>query len=690
MRGFISFIRTKKYFYVVFPALHFFLTGIAYSQSRKENDFDIDAFIQELFQQQDKNINYEDFYESLFQFYTNPLDINLATREDLESLYILSEIQINNFIKYRIASGDILSVYELQVIPGFDPITRDRLLPFIEVRNKLMQPKDLWVKIRREKNSYLLIRNTSSIDSKEVASDSSLNYTGSNNNLYIRFRSSHSKDYSLGFTLEKDAGEKTLWSPSTRRYGMDFFSFHFTVFNKGRFKALSLGDYQLQFGQGLILSSGFSIGKGTETITTVRKSNLGVRSYTSVLESGFFRGGAFTYSIHRNFDITGFCSGTNRDARINTDTLYEDQFISSIQNSGYHRTAEEIAAKHQISQRAMGGNISYHSKDNDLHVGMSFVNSHYQIPLKRSYAVYNQFDFEGKNNFNTSIDYSYIKNNFNFFGEAGISQNGGKALITGFISNLSSNIEMAMVYRNYAKEFQNTYGNAFGENTVNKNEKGLYWGIKIKPFAKWTLSAYYDSFRFPWLKYQVDAPSRGYEYLLRLSYQLSKHILIYIQMKTENKEKNQTDNISHIDFITPSVKNNFMINLDYKTQEFITLKSRIQMSSYRQTNSPSFGYFMMEEINFDLRRVKISSRYALFDTDDYDNRQYSYEKDVIYSFSIPALFGRGSRTYIMAQLNIIRNLDLWIKYSKTRYSDKKQDEKSQGKSEIKMELRYAF
>jgi hypothetical protein len=577
-------------------------------------------------------------------------------------------------------------VYELQVIPEFTPLTCYHLIPFVEVKNKFLEPKSVWRKIREEKNNYLLLRYTSGIE----GSNDNVNYAGSAENLYVRFRSSHSKDYSLGFTCEKDAGEKIIWSPSSKRYGMDYWSYHFSLFNKGKFKAITLGDYQLQFGQGLILSSGFSIGKGSETITTIRRNNLGIKSYTSVLESGYFRGGACTYSPNSNVDVTGFYSNTNIDARINSDSLIEDPFITSIQSSGYHRTSQEISAKHQIKLEAIGGNLSYLSTDNNFHLGVSFLNAQYSVPIKKTARVYNQFAFEGKNNFNSSIDYSYVKNNFNFFGEGAISRNGGKAYLAGFIASLSSRVEIAMIYRNYAKDFQGIYGNAFRENTNNTNERGVYWGIKIKPFTSWTLSAYYDKFSFPWLKYQVNAPSNGYGYLGRLHYQPSKLIQLYVQIRTENKEKNQTGIASNINCIVPTVKKNYMIHLDYKAKNNISLKSRVQVSSYQQNSSPTFGYFIMEEINLDLGKFKLCTRYALFDTDDYDNRQYAYEKDVLYSFSIPALFGKGTRVYAVVQIKILKNVDVWLKYAKTRYLNKTEKPDGQNLSEMKAEVRYIF
>src|SRR5690606_24637065 len=136
-------------------------------------------------------------------------------------------------------------------------------------------------------------------------------YLGDPNDLYARFRMQHPKDFSLGFTLDKDAGEEFRWDPSTKRYGFNFLSYHFTLFDKGRWKTVALGDYRVQFGQGLVFGSGYSAGKGAETITTVRRSSLGIRPYTSVTEFGYFRGAAATYSLG-NVEISGLYSNAPR------------------------------------------------------------------------------------------------------------------------------------------------------------------------------------------------------------------------------------------------------------------------------------------------------------------------------------------------------------------------------------------
>lgn len=699
------YFRKYKLFVVLLFAL---LSKNTFGQNYPQKDIDIENFIQDLFGQQNEDINYEDLYESLFQLYTHPLDLNTATRDELASTYILSEKQLNQFFSYRTNAGKLLSIYELQAIPDFDLPTIYKLLPFVEVRDAGLNSdaRSLWKRIAAEPNQYLLLRYNQILEDKKGYTPADTNSKGEQNQrykglphqIYARYRVSHIQDFSFGFTVEKDAGEQLIWQPQTRRYGMDFISLHAMVQNKGHWKNITIGDYQIQSGQGLLLSAGFATGKGAETITTIRRNTLGVRPYTSVLESGFFRGATATYRI-KCFDITGFYSNNRYDASVLSagDTISEqDEYIKSLQISGFHRTAKEIGAKRNLNEQVLGGTAIYNSFNENLQIGSTIIYSQFNVPLIRKPTSYNQFEFNGRHNLNLGLHYSYLWQNFNFFGELARSHSGGTGLISGFISSLTSKIELAMLFRNYERNFHTFYGNAFGENTRNINEKGIYWGIKLMPFRKVTFSAYYDKFSFPWLKFRVDAPSQGYEYLTRISYKPTKTILLYAQYREEVKEINQSDNHTAIDFLSPAIRRNYVFNIDYPAAKYISLKSRVQGSSYKQSNNPTFGYAIIQDVEVNLGKIKINTRFALFDTDDYDNRQYAYEKDVLYAFSIPAYSDRGTRNYILVQYQLNKKIDCWMRYARTQLRNEKtmgsglEEINQPHKSEVKLQVRYKF
>ena len=68
---------------------------------------------------------------------------------------------------------------------------------------------------------------------------------------------------------------------------------------------------------------------------------------------------------------------------------------------------------------------------------------------------------------------------------------------------------MSLFYRNISTSISITlYTNAFTENTYPTNEKGFYAGIiNTGRDNPWRIDAYADFYKFPWLRYRVDAPS---------------------------------------------------------------------------------------------------------------------------------------------------------------------------------------
>ncbi|MDN4164892.1 helix-hairpin-helix domain-containing protein [Cytophagales bacterium LB-30] len=677
---------------------------LAQAQEYPRKEIDLQSFIEELFQVQDEDLNYEDLYESLYTLYLNPLNLNTATRDELQALFILSTDQIESLLAHREKTGRLLSIYELQSVSGFDLTTIHRLLPFVTIDDtRYGDNRPLVRRILSEPNNYWIVRMERTLEEKKgfspatLRSDSTLStrYTGSAEKIFSRFRVSHSKDFSLGFTVEKDAGEALAWSPGNQQYGFDFNSAHFYLQNKGKFKSIALGDYQLQFGQGLVFGSGFSPGKGGETVSTTRRSTLGVRPFTSVLESTFLRGGAATYQVGA-FDITAFYSHQRQDANLQTDTLENNDFFAGVQVTGFHRTPSELANKNAIGEQVAGGNVMYRSTNGRWQVGANYLYTAYDATIRRNPRKYNQFDFSGASNYVGGLYFAYIWQNLNFFGEYAQSASGGQGMVGGLVGSLGSKIDFSMVARNYERNFHSFYGAAFGEQTVNNNERGIYWGIKVSPISRFWITAYYDKFAFPWLTYRTDAPSEGAEHLLRFNYQPARRILLYAQFRQETKDRNTSRIDLPIKYVVEGRKRNAILNLDYAVNAFISLKSRMQVSDYLFEGNRTTGYTLMQDISFEKGPIRIATRYAMFDTEDYENRQYVYERDVLYGFSIPAYSGLGTRSYLVLQYNASRKLSFWARISRFNYLDRETVgsglEETQGRfrTDIKLQVRYKF
>ena len=294
------------------------------------------------------------------------------------------------------------------------------------------------------------------------------------------------------------------------------------------------------------------------------------------------------------------------------------------------------------------------------------------------------------------MHYNFNWENFNFFGEAARSKSGGLGAVSGFIASLFPSVEMAMHIRNYDRDFHSLFGAGFGEGSRNINEQGIYWGMKFTPIPEFFITAYYDRFRFKWLRFRADGPSQGYEYLTRASYKPTREIILYAQFRQEGKETNSVDPENNFNILELGIKRNYLVNVDYKVHPQIKMKSRVQFSTYSLAEEFTKGFAIIQDLNIELYKFKIGGRIALFDTEDFENRQYVYEKDVLFAFSFPAYNGVGLRSYAIAQYSPNSTITFWVRYTQTNFKDRDtigsglEEISGDELSEIKAQVRFRF
>jgi len=671
-----------------------------YAQDYPHKEINIRNFIQDIVGNPDGGMN-EELFESLYQNYLNPIDLNKATREQLASIYLLTEKQLNSFLNYRQKAGSLLSVYELQAIPDFDLRTIYKLIPFVVVKSDGLSFGTLTDGFDGSKH-YLLLRYAQILETKkgftEPDSRSKVRYEGSPFKLYTRYKMYAQKDFTLGFTLEKDEGESQL---------TDFKSVHLNFQNKGHFKNITLGDYQLQLGQGLVSSAGFYIGKSAETVLTTRRNQLGIRPYTSTLESDFFRGASATYQLGK-FDIIGFYSRVNRDANLVQDKATNLVYASSLQTSGLHRTVSEMADQGRLNEENYGTDISYKNRNNTLQIGLSVLKTNFATPIQKTEKEYNLYEFSGTENTLTGFHYSYNYQNLNFFGEIARSSSGGIGAISGLLGSLGKRTDLSVLFRKFDRDFHSFYANGFSENSRNINETGLYLGVKHALNKTWSVAGYFDYFQFPWYRYLVDKKSTsGFDFLGRITYQPSKSLQFFFQFREENKEENTKITESYLDkgkektreitVVRARTRRVMIANLDYKISKLWHIQTRASYSTYKfESQDFTQGFAIAQDVNLDLNKLSFTGRLAFFKTDDYDNRQYFYEQDVLYAFTFPAYYQHGIRHYLMAQYKCSRNVDIWARWARTDlfdggiFSSGLEEIPLSHRSEIKIQLRIQF
>lgn len=635
---------------------------------------DITQILETVSEETDAAFNLDAFLEQLVDLYQKPMNLNRATYEDLVNLRFLSPAQADAVVRHRAQFGNFISIYELQAVENMDLETITRLLPFVTVRSDIDDYQIQSVKQLLFEGDFELYLRYSQILEEQAgyapldSGETGQRYAGNPSKFYTRFRYNFPNKLSYGFTAEKDAGEEFFHGTQPRGY--DFYSGHIFIRNTGIFKSIAVGDYEAKFGQGLIMWSGFGFGK-SPFVTNIKKSSESLKPYTSVDENNFLRGAATTIEAG-DFEITGFFSMDRKDANLEllVDTL-EDDFISqatSLQESGLHRTASELEDKDAVKQMITGGHIKFQKRAS--YIAFTATHTRLDFPIGMNSSPYNQFEFAGDRLTNLGVDYALLVKNFYFFGEVALRNNWSVAMLHGFIASLDPKVDISVAYRYYQKNYFSFFANPFGESRNPFNEQGIYAGISLKPFRKIQLDAYIDYFKFPWLRYQVDAPSNGIDFLTQLTWRPTKKIELYGRYKNETKQENQPDNTSQLDVLTDVNKQNIRFNARYKVSESVTLENRFEYVIFNEGDKEN-GFLIYQDVTYSALGfpLSISARFALFDTKSYDSRVYAYEDDVLYSYSIPGLYNKGTRFYLVLRYQATRNIDVWLRFAQSYLSN---------------------
>ncbi len=672
--------------------------------------------IERLAEEAEELVDFTDLLEEYFYYLENPININGPDAVLLRNMYLISFFQLEQLQQYIRSFGRLIDIRELYMVEGFDEQTVSLLLPITVataiVERQRLRPAD----VARWGRHQLLLRMEQTLEEQAgyaPISDSALHarpnarYLGSPQKLYARYAFNYRNRVRAGITMEKDQGEAFFRGNvndslqrilgDKLRNGFDFYSAHLFFADMGFVRQLAIGDYHLAFGQGLTLWSGLSFGKSTEA-TKVMKYGAGIRPNTSVNENNFLRGAATTLG-YRNFELTAFYSNNFIDANIShVDSLSgELQTISSLQESGLHRTVNELLNKRAVPQQLMGGRLAYRSTR--FEVGMTMHQTTMGAELIPRISPYNQFRFAGKQLTNQGVDFKVIYPSVMFFGEMARSDNGGMAGLVGMTALPASFVELTIVYRDYAKEYQNLFTNAFSEGSQRNNERGIYAGINMGLSPRWRLSAFADHFSHDWLRFQADAPSIGHDYFVQLEHRMTRRSDFYLRFRTKQKQTNDRDPWNRIDYLINYTKNTYRFHVNYAVSESVSFKNRAELISYtQQGKDDSYGFIIYHDVVYrpQTSPLQLTFRYAVFDADTYDSRIYTYENDVLYAFTIPAFFMKGSRVFLLARWQINRNLDLWGRIAQIWYANR--DQIGSGldlidgnvRTDVKVQLRWRF
>lgn len=612
---------------------------------------------------------YENLVTTLMDLSIHPLNINRADFDSLKMLFLLSDSQIDNILLFRKKWGAFLHLNELLLVPGIGERDFAGIKPFITLGEDNLR---VWQETSRSRHEVIgrgkcilpLQEGYKKYSRDDFESESAYRtkqrnrFKGPPVGILLKYRGELENRLRLGLTLENDAGEE-LFTGNQKR-GFDFLSGYAEIMGRKVIQRITLGDYKVQWGQGLVAWGGFSTGKSSTALAT-EKSGQGITPYGSTDENAFLRGAAVVLQPHRILSVNLFYSSKKTDGTIyDRDSVYD--LWGSVYESGLHRNQNEYMKKDNLKEKTIGGRVQINA---DMYkVGVNILYYDFTPCLIPGTLPYQKYNDSGSSRFLSSIDYKTGYRGIYLFGETAMGENKTWATVNG-VRFTAPSASMVVLYRYYDKRYISHYAGAFGEYSNTSNESGIYMGLEFKPYSRLKVSAYYDHFRFFSPRYRATLPAEGMELLCEIVYTGKKgtHTFRY------KKEDKPEDAGAEGRYSIKRTKHDYRYQLNWNIGRGIELRSRLNYLRFTKGNIREQGILICQDLVYQSRNesFKTQFRVAYFNTDSYNSRMYCYENNVLYGYSFPMYYDSGWRTYINLAWKLQRKVTFYLKSGMSFY-----------------------
>ena len=617
------------------------------SNSLTPNPFNIDEVILDIYNAVTEfgEVDYEQLQTDLYTLHESPIDLNNTSDEELTQLYFLSPQQIDAILAYAYRHP-FESLYELRLIPELADYEIRDLLPFVKITNHQspitneLYAKEVFAKAHHEIITRIDARNIEAYEGTDPI------YT------QFRYRFDFRRRVTFGVQLRRPAGGFAR----DLQYGTYLQLNDITP----HLHTLVAGNFQASFGQGLVLAPVFHAGKSMY-VSSIGQQREGLRYYSSVDGQGLHGAGA---TLRWEW---------NKTTRLDVSALYS---MRRANDSTWHHL--------------LGANLTLRHKK--LQVELTAIENIWSDSIHPyTNAKYNRHYFRGRNQAVIGASFRYNHGWFDMFGEVATAQNNEHSPISnnqspitkshwGFGTIIGSRfyptngVSLIALYRYYSPYFDNALGYAFSETSRIGDENGGYIGFDVTRLRNWRFIGYGDIFYFSGYKYGLGDATRtlGYDAMAEIQYHQSPMTNHQWSLSLRARARKKGGS-------TYSVRATFDWSRggwSLRTTADANLTN--QKSTITNQQSIPYGLSLAQDVAYDFSTpytlhptpLSIRLRLQFFDAQNWTNRIYIYEHDVLYAFSIPAVYGLGGRAYLCLRWQIIPQLALYFRASETVYARK--------------------
>ena len=599
-----------------------------------------------------ESLSWQETYDILCELEQHPIDLNNATREDLEAIPFLTAQQVMDICEYLYKYAPMRSLGELAMIESLDYYQCELLRHFV-VLGEVKQPGFPSVKNILKYGGHEVVATAKLPFYKRKGDDDG--YLGSPYKHSLKYIFTYGQYVKAGILGSQDAGEPFFTKGNT--LGYDFYSFYLQLRKMGRLKNLVVGRYKAKFGMGLVLNNDFMLGK-IASLQQLGSTEYNVRAHSSRMESNYLQGAAATLNVAHGLDVTAFVSYRYIDA-----TLNKDSTIATILDDGYHRTQTEMDKKNNSSVTMGGMNINY--RHGGFHVGATGIFSHLSRDIHpNTSAIYRMYYAASNNLWNVSLNYGFVSKKLQLSGETATGDCGALATINTLSYRATGDLDLCALQRFYSKKYYSLYSESFSEGGRVQDESGFYVGMNWHPSEKFRLLGYFDFAFFPWPKYQAAIASHAYDGFLQTTYKRGRwSVLARYRLKIREKDNEEKTALIN------RTEQRGRVAIGYDGGVWSTnTQADVVYVSYKEKD---FGWMVSESVSLrPLGWLSIVGNIGYFNTDSYEARIYTYEKGPLYTFNFPSFYGEGIRYSLFARADFSRKVMMIARIATTNYFDR--------------------
>lgn len=575
-----------------------------------------------------------------------PVNLNEATREQLESCGLFSAFQVNSILRYREKYGDLLSIYELASLDGFRKQSLARQSACMTVGQFSHS-----IPLRKSGTRILVFagRNFNS-------SGDEISYPGSPWKSSLRIKSDISRKVSAGLAYEKDPGERSFWG-----YRPEHLTAFLELKGKKHLEKLIIGTYRLNNGMGLLQGSGLMHTPEAIQSRPLRLSSL--KPYAGTSEGLIHQGAALGLNLGKT-KLLLWTSWQNLDLSLTAfDSKAKDiSWTVYIRETGIHRTVTELSGRNLAYLGCAG--IQVMSNFRKLSLGaqhLSWISGLSQAG-KDSLQYFQNPGFQHA----SSIYWGWRLSKVVLYGEFAPGRNNSTAFTGGSRFLVNDFLSGTLQFHSYGTNHQESFASAYASGSHIANERGFFLLILAEPFREIRATFSVELSRYPEPRYQVLVPSSGSRFKVTLHNGSAGTLQWKLGMTHTNRQFTPSSDLSGIRPLYTIENHKIDGKLLYQPFERLSWQSRLVIS-YTPGDLSDRGHAALQQVTFRMNeKLRCTVQFVMFHVPSWDNRICIYEPGLFQQFRFPVYSATGNKLTMVASTKFLKRLTLEMKCSVLR------------------------